>query len=108
MANAEWIENIRKIALQVVEAGNPCDFLPGTVTKAAPLEIQIDLKNVLHAEQIIVPVSMTDHDQDMSIPGIGDVRVTVKNGLKAGESVILFQERGAQHFLVVDRWQKGV
>ena len=64
MANAEWIENIRKITLQAVEAGNPCDFLPGTVIKAAPLEIQIDQKNVLYAEQILVPVSMTDHDQE--------------------------------------------
>lgn len=107
MADAEWIENIRKIALQAVAAGNPCDLLPGTVTKISPLEIRIDQKNVLHAEQILVPVSMTDHNRDMSIPGIGDVRVTVKNALKAGEEVILFQERGAQHFLVVDRWQKG-
>lgn len=107
MADAEWIENIRKIALQAVAAGNPCDLLPGTVTKTSPLEIQIDQKNVLYSEQILVTVSMTDHDQDMTIPEIGDVRVAVKNGLKVGEKVILFQERGAQRFLVLDRWQKG-
>lgn len=43
----------------------------------------------------------------MVIPGIGTAGVTIKNALKAGDKVLLIQERGAQHYLVVDRWQKG-
>lgn len=33
MADAEWIDNMRKIVLQAVEAGDPCDIVSGTVTK---------------------------------------------------------------------------
>lgn len=107
MADAEWIDNIRRIVMQAVEAGKPCDILPGTVTKPSPLEIQIDQKTFLYAEQIFVPMNLTNHTQDMEIPGVGNVSVTVKNALKAGEQVLLIQERGAQHYLVLDRWQKG-
>ena len=35
MADAEWIDNMRKIVLQAVEAGDPCDIVSGTVTKTA-------------------------------------------------------------------------
>ena len=42
--------------------------------------------------------------EQMSIPGVGDVAVTVKNALKGGEAVILVQKRGAQQYLVVDRY----
>lgn len=107
MADAEWIENLKKIVRQAEEAGNPCDIIPGTVTKAAPLEIQIGTKTFLNAAQILLPLSMTDHMEEMSIPGIGAVKVTVKNALKAGEPVLLIQKRGGQQYLVIDRWQKG-
>ena len=44
----------------------------------------------------------------MDIPGMGEVNVSVKNGLAAGDEVLLIQKRGGQRYLVVDRWQKGV
>lgn len=47
---------------------------------------------------------LTDHVEQMSIPGVGDVAVTVKNALKGGEAVILVQKRGAQQYLVIDRY----
>lgn len=107
MADAEWIENLRKIALQAVEAGRPCDIMLGTVVKAAPLEIQIESKSILTAGQLLLPQFLTNYGQEMSIPGVGNVNVTVKNALKAGEQVLLIQKRGGQKFLVMDRWQKG-
>lgn len=51
---------------------------------------------------------LTDHIQTMNIPGMGEVNVSVKNGLAAGDEVLLIQKRGGQRYLVVDRWQKGV
>lgn len=107
MAETEWIENIRKIVLQAVEAGKPCDVSFGTVVKPAPLEIQLGPKTILTAGQLLLPRAMTDYSQEMSIPGVGTVRATVKNALKAGEQVLLIQKRGGQRYLVVDRWQKG-
>lgn len=107
MADAEWIENLRKIILQAVEAGRPCDIVLGTVVRAAPLEIQLELKTILTANQLLLPRSMTNYNQEMSIPGVGAVNATVKNSLKAGEQVLLIQKRGGQKYLVLDRWQKG-
>ena len=51
-----------------------------------------------------IPRYLTDHVEQMSIPGVGDVAVAVKNALKAGEAVILVQKRGAQQYLVIDRY----
>lgn len=107
MADTEWIDNIRRIVLRAMEAENPCDVILGSVTKAAPLEIQISDKAVLNASQILIPQSMTDHTQEMSIPGVGTVNVMVKNALKAEEQVLLMQKRGGQLYVVLDRWQKG-
>ncbi len=45
MADVEWIENIKRIVIQAIEAGDPCDVIPGTVIKENPMEIQIDQKN---------------------------------------------------------------
>lgn len=103
MDNA-WIENIRQIAMQAMEAGRPCDVILGTVASAAPLSVQIDQKNTIARNHLLVPRYLTDHAEQMSIPGVGNVSVTVKNALKNGESVILVQKRGAQQYLVVDRY----
>ena len=108
MADAEWIDNMRKIVLQAVEAGDSCDIVSGTVTKTAPLEIRWGPNAFLAASQLIVPQYLTDHIQTMDIPGMGEVNVSVKNGLEAGDEVLLIQKRGGQRYLVVDRWQKGV
>lgn len=102
--NNEWIENMRKISIQAVEAGKPCNVVLGTVAAAAPLSIRIDQKTTLTGSQVIVPRYLTDHAEQMSIPQIGEVQVTVKNALQGGEPVILIQEQGAQRYLVVDRY----
>ena len=39
-----WIENMRQISMQAVEAGRPCDVMQGTVVSATPLAVQIDQK----------------------------------------------------------------
>ena len=75
----DWIENLRNISRQAEEAAKPCSVLLGTVTGTSPVA-------------------------QMSIPGVGDVAVAVKNALKAGEAVILVQKRGAQQYLVIDRY----
>ena len=99
-----WIENMRQISMQAVEAGRPCDVTQGTVVSTTPLAVQIDQKITVTASQLLIPRYLTDHVEQMSIPGVGDVAVTVKNALKGGEAVILVQKRGAQQYLVIDRY----
>lgn len=104
MADAEWVDNLKMIALRAVEAGDPCDIVPGTVAAAAPLAVQISQKTTVAGSQLLVPRHLTDHQVEMSIPEVGTVQVMVKNALREGDKVLLIQKRGAQQYLVIDRW----
>lgn len=104
MADAEWVDNLKQIALKAVEAGDPCDIVPGNVVTAVPLAVRISQKTIVDGNQLLVPQYLTDHQVEMSIPEVGTVPVVVKSGLKAGDKVLLIQKRGAQQYLVVDRW----
>jgi hypothetical protein len=104
MADAAWVENMKRIVLKAMEEGDPCDIVPGTVTKVSPLSVQIDQKNTITGDQILVPEHLTDHVEQMSIPGMGEVSVTVKGGLRSGQRVLMLQKRGGQQYAVVDRW----
>lgn len=103
MPDAEWIDNIRKITLKAMEAGDPCDVMPGIVIGVSPLSIQLDQKTTLSGPQLLLTRAVTNYMEEMSIPGVGTVSVAVKAGLKSGESVVLLQKRGGQEYVVVDR-----
>lgn len=107
MADAVWVENIKRIVLQAAEAGDPCNLIPGTVVSVSPPAVQIDQKITVQGNQVLIPERLTDHEETMVIPDLGEVAVTVKNSLKPGERVLLLQKKGGQQYLVLDRWQKG-
>lgn len=100
----EWIENLRSISIQAVEAGRPADVCQGTVTSARPLMVQLDQKTTLNASQLLVPQHLTDHAVQMVLPELGEAAVAVKSGLKVGDKVLMIQKKGAQQYLVVGRY----
>lgn len=104
MADVEWVENIKRIVIQAMEAGDPCDVIPGTIINENPMEIQISQKTTLFHSQIIIPEQLKDHERILSIPGTGEVTVTVKGVLKTGKKVLLLQKRGAQQYVVIGVW----
>lgn len=104
MADTEWIDNIKRIVRQAEASSGPCDVLPGTVEGISPLAVRIDQKLILTGPQLFLPESLTDHEVTMVLPEHGESRVMVKNALKAGDRVLLIQKRGAQQYLVLDRW----
>ncbi len=104
MADAIWVENIKRIVMQAMEEGDPCDVIPGAIITVSPLFVQIDQKTILSEDQILVPEHLTDHTEQMSIPEIGEVSVIVKNGLRPGQRVLMLQKRGGQQFVIIDRW----
>ncbi|PJJ30547.1 DUF2577 domain-containing protein [Lacrimispora celerecrescens] len=104
MADVAWVENMKRIVLKAMEEGDPCDIIPGTVIKVSPLSVQINQKTTISGDQILVPEHLTDHAELMSIPGIGEVSVTVKGGLQSGQRVLMLQKRGGQQYAVIDRW----
>lgn len=104
MADMEWVENIKKIVLQAIEAQDPCDLILGSVEKEQPLEIRLDQKLVLKEQQIILPELFTDHKVNMVLPQLGEVPVRVKAGLKSGERILLLQKCGGQQYMVIGRY----
>ncbi len=104
MAEAAWIDNLKTIVLQAVAAGDPCNWIPGVVVSVSPVAVQIDQKITVKGSQVLIPQRLTNHTQTMVLPEIGEVAVTVKNELKAGDRVLLLQKKGGQQFLVLDRW----
>lgn len=104
MADAQWVENIKKIVMKAVEAGDPCDVVLGAVIREDPLEIQLDQKTILSKAQLLVPENLKEHLEKMVIPGLGEVSVTVRNCLKTGKKVLLIQKKGGQQYAVLGIW----
>lgn len=104
MADTEWINNIKKINQQMEAVSGPCDVVPGTVENISPLSVRIDQKVILTGPQLFLPESLTDHEVSMVLPETGETKVMVKNALKTGDRVLLIQKRGAQQYLIIDRW----
>lgn len=104
MVDTEWMENIKKIVLQAVEAGDPCDVIWGKVLGVSPLRIQIDQKTILSEKQLLIPMHLKTHTLEIIIPEIGNVTAAVTAPLKVGDDVFLVQKRGGQQFLVTGRW----
>lgn len=90
MPDNQWIDNMKRIMLQAVEAGDPCDLLPGTVVSASPAAVQIDQKTTVKGGQVLVPPAAHGSHRDDGDPGVGrgvrDGKKWIKTG-RAGASV---------------------
>lgn len=103
MPDARWVDNIRKIVMQAVDEAALCDIVKGTVISASPLAVQVDQKLILRTDQLTLARCVTDHEEPMAIPGVGTVSVLVRGALKTGKHVVMAQEKGGQHYVVLDR-----
>lgn len=106
------LQVIKKVAMEAVEASEPSDFIYGTVKSASPLIVTIDQKidltsgfllltsNVRDYE-VKITVDMNTDDDEHSVTG--EQTITVHNGLKNGDKVILIKQKGGQKFIVLDK-----
>lgn len=106
------LQVIKQAAMEAVEASEPSDFIFGTVKSASPLAITIDQKLELTSDFLLltsnvrdyelkITVDMTTDDNEHSVKG--EQTITVHNGLKNGDKVILIKQKGGQKFIVLDR-----
>ena len=93
---------IKLAAMKAVEASKPSDFLFGKVTKVSPLEIIIEQRLTLDIDQLVLPEKMTDYSINFTVDGVMK-RMTVHNGLKIGDEVILIKKKGGQKYLIFDK-----
>ena len=81
-----FLGNIKRAAVEAVEAKKPMTVIFGKVTSAAPLKVQVDQKLELSGAQLVTTSAVRGH-----------------NALTAGEKVIILRADGGQKFIVLDR-----
>lgn len=121
-----FVKEVKRAALEAVEASKPMQVCFGTVTSVSPLKITVDQKKVLSSAQLLLTNNVRDFSVNMVVDhltenkagGSGDAafashqheykgtkKFKVLLGLKVGEKVILIRCNGGQKFLVLDRWE---
>lgn len=113
----DLVRTIKQASTDAADAGYPADIMTGTVTAAIPLTIKVEQRFDIGREQLIIPEYLTEHKINITIKGsteksgvpehdhaFGEKKtVTVHNGLKAGDRVVLIRQQGGQKFLIIDR-----
>jgi hypothetical protein len=103
---------IKLAALSAMEAGNPVAVMFGEVTKTNPLEVNVDQRFTLDADFLIVPESLTRLEVDLrhahiAPGGTTDDALTepvvIRQGLQAGDRVVLLRIQGGQKYLILDK-----
>lgn len=123
------IEIIKQAAVEAVKASNPCAIMFGKVISTSPLKINVEQRLTLDESHLILTSNVRDYKTKISFdnPGIKNIvknytmddipgtdyklsyqqpiqnEITVYNGLKMNESVILLQIQGGQKYIVLDR-----
>ena len=123
------IEIIKQAAVEAVAASNPCAIMFGKVISTSPLKINVEQRLTLDESHLILTSSVRDYKTKISFdnPGIKNIvknysmddipgtdyklsyqqpiqnEITVYNGLKMNESVMLLQIQGGQKYIVLDR-----
>lgn len=123
-----FLKVIKQAALDAVNAQKPVQVCYGTVTEESPLEITVDQKTILEAEDLILCRNVTDYECDVEfslkteklqhshtgVHGPTSVqtlqyevknkkKMKVYNALKKDDVVFLIREQGGQRFIVIDR-----
>lgn len=96
--------SLKEILVRLMDV-RTATIVTGEVTKADPLEIQVDNDAMLVVtdSNTFVPEHLTNYDVSIEIPSIGTRKCEIKNALKKGDKVyMLAYERGALYF-VIDR-----
>lgn len=124
-ANSNLVQLIQQIAMNAVKNSNPSDYTTGTVVKVSPLQIKLSQSLVIDKDFLVVPERLTDHKVKFSFSGrtqtksggsgyaefalhdhdilVSDKEVTIHNGLKVGDKVLLMQKAGGQEYYIIDK-----
>jgi hypothetical protein len=101
----DLLKLIKRTAIDAVNASRPANMVFGKVISTNPLRVKVDQKLILTSAQLVLARSVTDYR--LSVTDVDRRTVTVHNGLKTGEEVILMQLSGGQKYIVIDRIGKG-
>lgn len=123
------VEIIKMAAVEAVNASSPMGVVFGKVISVSPLKVNVEQRLTLDESHLILLNTVRDHQveisfDDASIKNIvkdysmSDVpgtdykltfqqkvknKVTIYNGLKVDETVILIRVQGGQKYVILDR-----
>lgn len=85
MANETLNQLIKKLAVEAVRAGKPCDIVKGVIVSEKPIRVRVSEKVTLDSEFFDITAA------------------AVKAGLKKGDEVAMIRAAGGQRYLIVDK-----
>ena len=115
---------IKQAAVEAVEAQKPSDFCFGKVTSTSPLKILVEQKLTLGSAQLVLTRNVTNYKTQVTVDWMTEIKsggsgeesfashnhdisgkkeITIHNGLRTGDEVILLKQKGGQKYLVLDR-----
>ncbi|RCX22596.1 uncharacterized protein DUF2577 [Fontibacillus phaseoli] len=106
-------DKIRKLGSEAVGAGNPVAVLFGTVTRAHPLEVNVDQRFTFDEDFLILTESLQRYELDLKhthlLPGSEATKealtdkIVIRAGLQKGDVVLLLRVQGGQKYVVWDK-----
>lgn len=84
MNEHDFINTVKRIAIEAVRSQQPTTVVFGTVKSVNPVEIQIDSGNTVDSDFLVQTEA-------------------AKDGLSAGDKVALLRMQGGQQFLILDK-----
>lgn len=93
------LDAIKQAAKEAVDASKPVALMNGIVISIDPLKVNVEQRLTLEADFLI----QTDATKELKIT-IGDADYVVRQGLQAGDKVILLRAQGGQQYVILD-WQ---
>lgn len=117
MAKLEQV--LTQMISNAVEYTKPSEIYAGKVESVNPLTVRLDINvPVIEEDELILTHLVKDYEVDITVGHSteettdikkhkheykGRKKITVHNGLKVGEGVLLIRQQGGQKFIVLDR-----
>ncbi len=98
----DFLNLIKKVAINAVNAQKLSTVVYGTVVSANPLKVQIDQKFVLEEDHLKLTKAVKDYEVDITING-SKQSCTVYNGLKKDDKVTMIRAHGGQQYIIIDK-----
>ena len=106
---AEFIQLVKKAAVEAVEATKPVKVYFGIVVQVKPLQVQVEQKLTVGESHLVLAQSLAAHRLSITgkrlsdNTGIGELEITIQNRLAVGDRVLLIRKQGGQDYVVVDK-----
>ncbi len=113
------LETVKRAAVEAVNASSPMSITTGEVTSVDPLKIKLEQKITLEEKYLALTSTVSDYEVEVTLDHAteettlgsqshlhavkGKKTITIHQGLKVGESVLLLVKQGGQKYIVLDR-----